>query len=225
MKRLRLIVMVVVVMVIGVVAIDCFRAREPRYQGRTLSEWINIEISASQKFRSSSYNIGKDPESDPACREAIQAVRHMAPDAIPILTDWALAEDSPRKAEVIYWLNKRKFLHIHLNTSSDRNFRASIGFWMIGTASETAWLALARETYSTNDQHRDLVLECLRQSNPDKEIFLPVLLHLTHDPNEIIQAHALRELHARYPKDAEAAGVYTNFPILKGYPTNHFPPL
>ena len=40
MKRIRLICFLVAVIVLGGLAFAIFRAREPRYEGRTLTEWI-----------------------------------------------------------------------------------------------------------------------------------------------------------------------------------------
>ena len=40
MKRLRIISIVVAVLFPGILAIAILRAREPRYEGRTLTEWV-----------------------------------------------------------------------------------------------------------------------------------------------------------------------------------------
>src|SRR5581483_7455941 len=128
MKRIRIIVMVVAVVVIGVVAIVCFRAREPRYQGRTLSEWIWV---------------GTDHiETSPEWSEANNAVKQIGTNAIPFLLEWVQAEDTPQKEKVVFWLNEHAPFHFHIESSADRRFAARMGFMMLGNESKPAWPAL-----------------------------------------------------------------------------------
>src|ERR1700722_1364899 len=141
MKRIRIIVMVVAVMVIGVVAIAIFRDREPRYQERTLTEWIEYDI--------------KKRASDPEHQAAERAVKQMAPDAIPWLLRWAEKHDSSLKLKVIDFLNKHPAIHLHLKPAFEYYLIAFDGFQLLGSEAKPAWPMLIQWT-SSPDKNRQL---------------------------------------------------------------------
>src|SRR5581483_11052027 len=85
MKRLRFI-RIVLVLVLGCLTIAIFRAREPRYQGRTLSEWIKVGDDAYSAF--TAHLVGypyNELEADPGWKASSHAVRQMGTKAIPFL--------------------------------------------------------------------------------------------------------------------------------------------
>src|ERR1700730_7870815 len=101
MKRIRLIGIVVAVILLGGLAIAIYRAREPRYQGRTLSEWIRDGASALNTFRMNPTANPFHPETDPDWQAASHAVKEIGPDAIPFLLKWVEAKDSARREKLI----------------------------------------------------------------------------------------------------------------------------
>ena len=66
MKRIHLISIVVAVIVLGGLAFAIFRAREPRYQGRALSEWIGDAEVTYDKFTGPQDSDPHHSEADPA---------------------------------------------------------------------------------------------------------------------------------------------------------------
>lgn len=213
-KLMRLIgVAVVVVLFCGLAASIYLRLREPRYEGRTLTEWVYSDRSA---FFQEPYPYAFHPETDPVWEAAGHAVKQMAPDAIPLLLKWVQAEDSPLKSKVNDWLYKIPYIHAKIKDEDDYHFLACRGFWLLGSEAKPAWPILIRWTDPTDPDRarRHWALRCLVQSRPDKETLLPVLLRLIHDPDQSLKENASRTLHYLYPRDAEPAGVYKMFPDL-----------
>lgn len=206
MKRIRLITIVFAVIVIGALAISIYRTREPRYQGRTLSEWLD---SGPIDGDDTEYRL-----------TAGNSVRQIGSDAVPFLLRWAETKDSPLKVKLIYWLNDHTTLHLHHKTAGRWHILAIIGFQFLGSESKPAWPALIHRTYATDWRERRLALDCLFGAKPDKETFLPVLIRLIHDPERVLQKEAAYDLHLRYPQDAEATGVYKMFPSIKDISRN-----
>jgi hypothetical protein len=215
MKYIRVIVIAVAVIVAGAVAIAGFRAREPRYQGRTLSEWIDEADRAAHI----SWNINsashEQLEADPDWQAARHAVKQMAPEAIPFLLDWVQAEDSPQKAKAIDWINEHGPFHSRMLSDSDSWSKASLCFWLLGNEAKPAWPALVQLTCSKNRRRQQHGLYWLVASDADKATMLPVLTRLLHDPDKSIQIYAANVFQDRHPQEAETAGVYKMFPALK----------
>jgi hypothetical protein len=130
MKRIRLISIVVAVIVLGALAIAIFRAGEPRYQGRTLTEWIE--------------SAANNPDSDPERHEAENAVKQMAPDAIPWLLKWAQVRDSLPKAKLIDWLDRHPSLHLQIKGAGYYNYLAASGFQLLGNEAKPVWPILVK---------------------------------------------------------------------------------
>src|SRR5581483_9804615 len=140
MKRLRLIVMVVAVMVMGVVAIACFRAREPRYQGRTLSDWIN--------------SVESTQDVDPDRQAASHAIKQMAAEAIPVLLKWVQSANSPQMQKLIDWSQRHPSIHFMLKDAELDREKAYRGFGLLGNEAKPAWPTFIQWTYSTNTERR-----------------------------------------------------------------------
>ncbi|HZQ47646.1 MAG TPA: hypothetical protein VFC07_11570 [Verrucomicrobiae bacterium] len=124
MKRIRFIVIVVAVIVIGGVAIATFRAREPRYQGRTLTEWIEMVMGpdcTQIKYNSAKY-----------------AVKQMAPGDIPLLLEWAHAKDPSFKNRIGSWLALHTSIHFKIHTVEDYNMMALFGFELLESEAKPA---------------------------------------------------------------------------------------
>ncbi len=205
-------------MVLGGLGIVIYRSGEPRYQGRTLTEWIEVGSGANVKL-SEQFNVDPEhPESDPAWQEASHAVKQMAPDAIPLLLKWVETEDSPQKKKAISWVRRHTPIHFQVHPAGYYHMKAISGFNLLGQEARPAWPVLIQWTYGTNRTRQLWAFECLAASKPDKEILLPVLTRLLSDPQKMIQVFAADVFHERYPREAAAAGVYKKFPYLTNYP-------
>ncbi len=220
MKRIRLITIVVAVIVLGGLAFAIFRAREPRYQGRTLTEWIHEGAIARGKFSKKPGNDPAHPINETDWQVATNAIQQMAPDAIPVLLTWAQAEDSPVEQKAIDWLDEHPTFHLRIKSAAHQRVVAIIGFSLLGNAAKPAWPVLIQWTYSTNIDRLGSALDCLQSSHANKEMLLPVLLRLIHDPDTLVRASASLRFVDWFPQEAEAAGVYKIFPELRNSSTN-----
>jgi hypothetical protein len=206
MKRIRLISIVVAVILLGGLAIAVYRDKEPRYQGRTLTEWFHIAESAS--------------ETDRDWQNASHAVKQMAPEAIPLLLKDVQAKDSAFKGKMIYWLRENPVINFKIKSADDRRRTVALGFKLLGNEARPVWPVLIQWSFGTNRVDRFWALEFLVQSRPDKETLLPVLIRLIHDQDPSARFHAASICAWLYPQDAEANGVYKMIPLLKTPSTN-----
>jgi hypothetical protein len=221
MRRIRLISIVVAVILLGGMAIAIFRAREPRYQGRTLTEWIERAEPASNKswVHPSLTSLWLYDPTDPAWQAASNAVKQIGPDAVPLLLKWAQTKDSPSKSKLIAWLHAHPSLHFQFKPADEYHFRALFGFASLGNEAKPAWPALKQMIEDRDSKCRICALNCLAKSQPDQETLLPVLLRLIHDPDRHVQYNAGLIFRSRYSRDAETAGVYKIFPGWKNFLT------
>src|SRR5690349_4989222 len=139
MKRIRLMGVAVVVMMFGLLAMAICRTGEPRYQGRTLTEWIKIGNAAQDRFMANPDADHARPESDPGLQRARRAFKHMAPEAIPLLLSWVQAKDSPAKVRVMIFFDEHPWLLVRLLAAEDRNDAAQLGFMLLGNEARPAW--------------------------------------------------------------------------------------
>ncbi|HZQ47648.1 MAG TPA: hypothetical protein VFC07_11580 [Verrucomicrobiae bacterium] len=197
-------------------AIAIFRAREPRYQGRTLTEWIKVGDDAYSAF--TAHLVGypyNELEADPGWKASSHAVRQMGTKAIPFLLNCAHATDSPQKAKVIEWLEEHPSLHFHIRSAFDRQGIAAFGFWLLGDDAKAAWPGLVQLTYDKNPELRTWALHHLTYCHPDDEIILPVLTRLSQDPDTNVEGYAAFIFDGWNPVQAESSGVYKRHPELR----------
>jgi hypothetical protein len=219
MNRLRLISIMVALIVLGALSLAIFRAREPHYQGRTLTEWIEDGKWADVEFMTNPEAGYYYPESDPKCQAARYAVKQMAHSAIPFLLRWSQAKDSRLKEKLIDWMEEHPAVNFKIKPAYEYNKMAFVGFWLLENEGKSAWPTLIQWTYLADSERRFSAFACLANRKTDEETLKPVLLRLIHDPIKRIQYDASFRFQFLYPQDAEAAGVYTMFPQFKGLPT------
>jgi hypothetical protein len=95
-KRRWKIALLVVAVVAIVIAIVTVGDSEPRYNGRTLSEWI----TAYQDAYAASVADPSQTQKKAQASEAAQALRAMTPDILPILVKWVSYEKSEHVARL-----------------------------------------------------------------------------------------------------------------------------
>lgn len=215
MKNIRLISIAVAVILLGTLATAIFRDREPCYQGRSLTEWLGDGKLAYDKFMGEPDADSGKLESDPDWQCVRHAFKQMAPEAIPFLLAWAQETDSPCKVRIIIFFEEHPHCHIKIQPAEDRNDAAQLGFMLLGDEAKPAWPVLTRWIYDADRQHRLCALACLARSKPDKQTIVPVLLHLVHDPDNIVKLAASRLFNDVSPQPAKAEGIYEKFSTLK----------
>lgn len=207
MNRLRLITVLVLIVVLGGLAFAFFSDREPRYEERTLSDWIEY---ARPHF----YAHGPR-ETNLVWQNSQRAVKQMGTDAIPFLLNWIRAKDSHLKAQLALLLKKHPFLHMHITDDDQLHKRAMTGFALLENDGKPAWATSSQWTESPDPERRFWAFDCLIESQADKETLLPVLKRLSHDPDTLVHDYAARQFRMRYPEEAAAAGVLNPLPNLQ----------
>src|ERR1700722_6792113 len=85
---------------LSVIVAGITRSGEPKFQGRTLSEWIEEEENIQFEVNGDS----ADCESDPKWRATTNAVYQIGTNAGPWLMKWASAKGSRAKAAGVAWV-------------------------------------------------------------------------------------------------------------------------
>jgi hypothetical protein len=208
--------------------------REPRYNGRTLSEWLEDAQAAYAKCSDPQH-----PEWDPAWAACSNAVSAMASEAIPFLLNELVARESklkPRVADLasqkaIAAVLKRKWLGQLRQAVTDdevnmvnRRLRATFGFALLQRKAKGAEPRLVELTNDHDRETRFWGFVGFATTLPRKEIFMPVAVRLLRDPDAGIRDVVGQCVQELYPEEAEKAGVYLQFPELRPGLTNHGAP-
>src|ERR1035437_126713 len=170
------------------------RLTEPSYQGLTLSKWLIVY-----------YNGYSGHDNNPPAAEingAKRAIRAIGTNAIPTLIAW-LADDSPG-------ISRREIEEEALKIR--------------GKKGRPAIPALIELLKDKNEETRVQAFFCLQEIQPDKEVFVPVLIQMVHEKNKSISLYAAEQLVGDYPDAAIKAGILEIHPELTGLfedATNH----
>jgi len=135
------------------------RTREPAYQGRRLSEWLNdlpvaggYPVAENERTRakelalqlgtnapdwlvSISETLGQIPEKEPRARDA---VRQIGTNAIPALLRMLQYKQSPLKRTLARIISKQSFVRFHISAAHVRPMFALSGFFALGSEAKSA---------------------------------------------------------------------------------------
>jgi hypothetical protein len=210
MKRLPLIALVVFIVLAGMLAFSRFHNREPSYQGRTLTQWLEeAEYKKTFGIRIEARLI--------ACTNAL---KQMGTNAIPFLVKRITARDSAFEARIKLLLGKQSVINFHFKDDDREAGLAWVGFNLLGKDAESAIPALTTLTKDSDKTKRHLALIMIEATLPEKEVFLPILLRSLHDQDISPRTISARILARLFPGEAEKAGVFKEFPELKPGGTN-----
>jgi hypothetical protein len=209
MTRRRVIIFSLAVLVTAVVIVYLCIPKEPRYQGRTLSQWVNDGETAFNVELRAKLPIGGYPTppsanellaGNPKWQAATNAVQHIGTNAIPWLIKWSFAKDSKLKVALAAWLQRHPAFHLQLSSNRALNDTGAFGLAMLGGQAESAWPLVVQRTFDKDVKVRETALNCLIDGEAPKELLLPVFQRLTSDPDqqfsEIVQLDFLQYLPA-----------------------------
>jgi hypothetical protein len=152
--------------------------REPVYEGRALSEWLDdLYID----FSGASPNPSED---DRAC--AKNAIREMGEDAIPMMVKMLKPEsrfESWAKALVA----KQSLVKFNFDSKDERRYCAAIGFEALGPRAKSAIPELVNYAEDANPRVRQPALHALGLIGAEAEVVVPVLQKALGDPVASIQ--------------------------------------
>ncbi len=156
--------------------------REPSYQGRKLSQWMNAFYNS----------LGGDPET-PEYLEAAAAVRHMGTNALPHLLKWISSQPSRSKTreKLAAWMHKLpervipQFGHdwICEDARRVRIGRATVAFQILGTNAAPALPQLFRLANDPTDEER--AIQATRATYGMGPEVIPALLRTIQNTNSL----------------------------------------
>jgi HEAT repeat protein len=223
-KRVHIALAVLLVMLAGVIAWQAMRQREPVYQGKRLSVWLEV------------LNRERTP-SHPDDRVA-QAIRHMGTNALPVLIERLHGQDTRLKQLMVAWTDKQERFPFHLKSADQCRSEAISGYQALGPLASSqvprltdmlehdpfpnarqaaaqvlgfigpeargAAPALFRATKDKASGVRSAALFALGRIQPDAEMTIPVLVAGLDDPHPGAQWQAAIAL-GQYGPEARAA--------------------
>src|ERR1035437_192656 len=134
MKRRILLIALLLAVLGGMAWLMSSWPREPVYQGKPLTYWLERYYPPAPKTPSGGL-VFPDPE-------AVEAIRHIGTNAIPTLLRMTRAHDSTLKRKLIALAQKQHFVPIRFTAPWDQNSRARFGFSELGSAASNAVPAL-----------------------------------------------------------------------------------
>ena len=218
-------------MVLGLIWFTCASNREPRYNGRSLSQWLDLCAATS----------------DPS-QEAADAVRHIGTNAVPFLVTWTQQTQglTPWKqrclVKVLNWKREGpgKELLVNLITAREpQEWRSACGFAILGEAAQAAAPDLARIAAHGNDASADIAIygltllgrngleslfsvitntaaqkrsrivgmDSLRRVVPLATAFVPELTKLLSDQDPFVRSQATNVINAIAPEVLQQSSV------------------
>jgi hypothetical protein len=170
------------VLLAGLLGLMIWRAsvpREPVYEGRTLSSWLNHHVASS---------AARPPYNSPGWRQADKALRAIGTDAVPTLLEMISAKDPPpllRKAKL--FAARYPWTGINYRYASELNEEAEYAFEVLGTNAASAVLGLI-EIYEQNisPSSQRCAAQALGNIGRGAEPALPVLIRqFTHTNDDV----------------------------------------
>lgn len=195
-RTILLLIGVPSVLLLGLLVAGAFRSREPEFEGKKLSEWVEM------------YPIWGSP-GDRARAEA--GVRGIGTNAVPFLLRWLAYEQPPWRARFNNTVNKLasrlRFRHYISDTQERRRaFASMLALMSLGPAAHGAVNKLAHVMYdpktTTSAGCALSVLDVLVMKSGDRRL-IPVLKEMLEDPNPKIRefaAHGLRKIDELTPE-------------------------
>lgn len=209
MNRRTVIVLVVAAVLVAGGVIHLCVPKEPRYQDRTLTQWLQLSTEDSRFLY---VFAGNQPDSEFLRTQA--AMQAMGTNAIPFLLKWSYASDSKIGRKIISWLNAHLPERFMIWDAERRRIASDAGFGLLGDKARPAWPVFVQWTYDKDSERRWLGLHFLVATKADKDILVPVLRRLLEDSYKPLREAAAVEFCYYYQKEAAAAGVYQKFPDL-----------
>jgi hypothetical protein len=180
-KRVYIALAVVLVILAGGSAWLGLREREPVYQGKRLSFWLE------------SLNNGGPTGNDSSAAQ--QAIRHIGTNALPILIAKLRAQDTPLRQFVVTLVNRQKLIPLHLKSADERRWEVELGYMTLGSLSSVQVPSLC--SILTNDpspRARADAASVLGFIGPEARLAAPALFRATKDTNEIVRSDAFLSL-------------------------------
>lgn len=142
-KYFRFAIAILTVAILGGLAQSTLFAREPSYQGKRLSAWMN------------DFNNEEKPE---VRQKARDAVRQIGTNGLPLIIEYLSSQDSPAKLRLMDWSKRQSILKFHLTPARKKIGLAFNACDALGPAAQPAIPALSRFLNGPNPDAEALFL-------------------------------------------------------------------
>ncbi|MDB6110700.1 MAG: domain containing protein [Pedosphaera sp.] len=204
---------VAALLVVGGLALHPARNREPRYQGRTLTEWLEAYHQ--------SWSWQAATNAPPKLEASTYAVRQIGTDAIPFLLRKLTSKESSMEKHLKPWAKMQSLIQFRFTDHDHERWLGVNGFEILLVDARSAVPALVKLTKHPDGEVRTAALDCLGSINQMSDACLPIFIRAAHDPAKCVRAVSANILSKLYPEEAEKADVYKEFPGLRYSSTNH----
>ncbi len=196
-RRVHIAFAVVLLLLASVTAWLGLREREPEYQGKRLSVWLDLLLHSKAVPRYAG------PEAE--------AIRHFGTNALPVLIEKLHAQDTPLEQLMTRWAKRQNFVHLHFIPADERRWEALWGYQALGPIASVQVLSLsATLTNEPSPDVRRAAAVAFEFIGPEARLAAPALFRATKDTDPSIRACAFGAL-ARIRPDARLT-----IPVLVG---------
>jgi len=174
-KRVHLALAVLLVMLAGVIAWQVLREREPVYQRKRFSFWLESFCAATTLDNQVERHVAE------------QAIRHIGTNALPVLIERLQAGDSGLKGLLMGCVNGHNSVPWHPYPAGLRRQHAVSGYEVLGPLASTQVLDLSRIlTNSPSPGVRRVAAEALGAIGPEARLAAPALFRAAQHTNGIV---------------------------------------
>lgn len=165
--------------------------QEPTFQGQNLSQWLGVYYNGFSKHSGESRWATREEQ-----EAAINAIKKMGTNTIPILIEWLSKKNSRQDGNACSMaLTVCKFLKEQARPAGP----------------QLAELV----THSKDEETRWYAFLCLKQIDSERNILIPVLTTLVHDPDKNLSYYATEALATLDPLAAQKTGAFELHPSLR----------
>ncbi len=178
-KRLGIVFGVLLALVLGLLVWRASGPREPVFEGRTLTSWLDHHVASSD---------ARPPYNSPGWKKADEALRAIGTDGIPTLLQMIRAKDPPRMVlEMLATARRHGLTHRDYRYAEPRQREAEYAFRVLGTNAASAVPELIR-IYRANISPSSQMYAALSLGNIGRvaQAALPTLIeNFTHTNKEV----------------------------------------
>ena len=165
-------------------ASSLFQSREPVYQNRRLSEWLDAYSS------NLSFTDEQPPRSGFKDEQIFEALNAIDLKALPHLLRWVQARDSQLSKKLNAMLGRQPWIRFRFAAAIEQQCLAERGFMFYGPSARAVRPTLKKMTLSEDPRERDLGYEGFFFTRPEAHEFLPVAYRALREPDTNTQAMA-----------------------------------
>src|SRR5437870_9613787 len=177
MNKSRIIASAIVSVIVAGIAFFAFRSREPVYQGRPLSAWLEDLDYGRPSFRRE------------AVGQAEAAVRQIGTNAVPFLVGMMRCKDSPFRKKMIALCSKQSFIKFPFRPPADTlQWRGALGIYSLGPVGKAAIPELINLLTNQHTWIRGRAAMALGKIGPDAAVAVPHLINALADKDEDVRA-------------------------------------